>query len=83
MKSIRYSDPPASEKLLKLKSGLAPTGVSRHVLVTTQQFSSTNIRRSGAKDKPRKTLLAGSVLGNYEAMADLPNGGHNWVSVAT
>jgi len=35
----------------KLKSGLAPTGVSRHVLVTTQQFPNTNIRRLKAKDK--------------------------------
>jgi hypothetical protein len=38
MKPLAYGQFFASQNGPKLKSGLAPTGVSRHVLVTTQQF---------------------------------------------
>jgi len=36
----------------KLKCGLAPTGVFRQLLGTTQQFPNINIRPGCAKDKP-------------------------------
>src|SRR6185369_855586 len=38
----------------KVKCGLAPTGVFRQMLVTTQQFPDINIRPGIVKDKPRR-----------------------------
>jgi hypothetical protein len=39
---------------LKIKNGLAPTGVFRQLLGTTQQFPNINIRCQETKDKPGK-----------------------------
>src|SRR4029077_5376233 len=52
MKPITYWPATQLQNRLKLKSGLAPTGVLRQILVTTQQYSVTNIRPRGGKDKP-------------------------------
>ena len=40
----------------KLKSGLAPTGVLRQMLVLHNSFQLLNIRRLGRKDKPPRKL---------------------------